>query len=1539
MDFAEFTNEQSDIARAKFDIESSAVSSLWGVPLAAVVDTGISIWNSVVPESYEYDTRDVLAGINENVADIYSANEDTVKFLSFIGGIAVPGGVATKGMNLLLAGAKGVNWFSTAGQTQRLAGIKAAYENSGKASTLYRSLLWENRFATAGNALVDAAVFEGMFYATSNAHPYMEDYVKDPIKNAGMGIALGFGLIGTAGLIGQRFAVKGVQKEVARDAYGELLKDYTSINTTENLSGQLSAHAANVENWTNLLATKPSLNEYTRSLIDFNIRASSAATFEIIEKMTGKSLGKLGENQQAFKEHLSKLIASDPVAFAGIDAARLANVSELASLHHIKKDPFLLDTGNIPFTRQNAKGQIRGTTLAYSSEFGAFMRPEDLKHYGVAADMGIYTLEGLQKSLPKGWHLHPNKDFGIEAMAMSTPAIDLQYLKGLAYFDDLDLTQAVHIDSLDLPALQGFISSVRANGISPSALKLFIDGKAARLDEAMAYLLEIKKTQALGMVQAGIPELVVAKRLNVEPGFVTAIAQKAPDYVVNNLDYMIHSDVSQIQSVLAPTNASLLFRTNTNKISAAKIRSGLGAVMGRDAEDLVKEGLFAASKSRFIREWFGSLGGDNFRAMRDMIRSKLSITGNEFMGTRFFTSADHALRSMEEIGPIATQLGKDGNEIHLRAVEKFFSPVRDELLALARDKTALTEFNILDHLNAKLKGPRKYEDGSIWHVDPDMPKITKFDPVSGKDIEVPNWIRAQWQGEDFVAQSDTVKNIYEWMANSGRELYNQAETLRSIPGIGMFKDLGFWMPSANLKDKYIAYVINLSDQTTTLLYAKSAEGLQDVIRTYKTQPGVNIGVTHNIVERGTDQKLYNILQGRHDPMFMASADIGMLHSGASASATVGASTERLVDVINAYEHQLNYNIKSMMELQLSDVFEHLHQTSSYLQSSVFGQPAASGIFKKREKDSASVLMRTILGKSTVDESYLWRGTNQIYGALLEKALGTISDVMAPILNAGKGIFKKSPTTADYKAYMDELASRGVPNPYEVFTKYEDQLRMYAKDVGAITEPLAPRITVLMNTMAATTLLKVGELGQAYVNAISLPILMTSEISSKLPSQFMNAHLTGRPELGVVKTIFEGWRYKGLPNDKAVQKAKDLGLFRSVTSEADDLFRLARSVDPGVLSRTEDLLRSRTVEMLSAASTWSESFVREKAFMTGLHIARSNYTGLTDDAAVIFARDFMERVIGNYSAAQRPTMFQGTFGVAMGLFQTYMVTMAQSMFRHLEKGEFKALAKTMLAQSGIFGAKSLPGFNMVSAMIGDHFSDDNVDPITGTFRALNDTVAQGIIYGIPSNLPPAISIRGELQPRIPDPTAGINAIPAVNLTSQVYEAMRHVAKSIFSVDKTAGQGIMEALSMQSLSRPVARLSELTTGYSVTRKGNVVATPEEVWTWNSAVARVFSTRPIQEVRARDAIHLNTLYGSMDREDRQEVTQQLKTHLRAGTLNHEIVASLAEKYLRTGTPTGWNSAVNTALAQTALPINTTIRNYLAPNSPTITLIDNMH
>lgn len=43
-----------------------------------------------------------------------------------------------------------------------------------------------------------------------------------------------------------------------------------------------------------------------------------------------------------------------------------------------------------------------------------------------------------------------------------------------------------------------------------------------------------------------------------------------------------------------------------------------------------------------------------------------------------------------------------------------------------------------------------------------------------------------------------------------------------------------------------------------------------------------------------------------------------------------------------------------------------------------------------------------------------------------------------------------------------------------------------------------------------------------------------------------------------------------------------------------------------------------------------------------------------------------------------------------------------------------------------------------------------------------------------------------------------------------------------------------------------------------------------------------------------------------------------------------------MRTGSPSGWRSAVNTAIAQTTTTSGNTVRNYLKPNSPFFMMVD---
>jgi hypothetical protein len=1550
MDLTDFTGEHSDVAFTKYNVDSTLGAKVLGYPVAIATDIGTSIWNSLTPERYNVDTGDVLRGINENAANIYAENEDTVKTLSFVGGLILPQGIALKGMKALRAGAKGFNWFSEAGEVARVSGIKTAIENSGRASDAVRGLVWQNRFFQGTNALVDSAVLEGVMLLTMNAHPFMEDYLKDPFKNMGINIMFGTGLIGAGNIIMGNRAVKLAAMDVSKRSNETLLGTYEHIDPTLNYSSQMTIHMNNSDNWKNAIANRPDLTPHTKELLRFNSLNSEARAETVFDSMLSPSIPNYGKE---WRDTWKGRIAADPERFAGIDYIDLPRMPDVVDINaaakksglppilgEARKDYNLFDSTTvpgqaIPLARETATGAVARKTVVYSPTMDKFMSPREFRYYGTAVDLG-YTPETLIKSIPKNYHLTPNMDIGLESIKSSGAVLDANFLRGLMYYSDRPIMDfnGAKLASDDFGMIQGLVTRLQNETFSgvgvPADFRAYLvthkgTQKAVTSEELYQYLQNAKKGEVQTMLSNGIPDDIIARYTNVPVDTIQKV-QAGANINAQELGWSTYTNASSIADYLSPNNRAVAFHTNINKIPHAQFRVNNGIRITQSTDDLVKEGILANSRSAYIRDWAEYLLGGDFRTMRDVVRNQLSVVANESMGTRFLGSADFAMRDMGDLGSIFTRIGKDVTHMSNVAMDKMFATIKDDVLKIARNDVLRVEHNTALNVNAGIRGYRIFKDGQFW--------------VPSK-IDASTMEAVAYNGAPFIVQSPEVRAALEGYAELGKDFYIQANTIRGIPGAGKIQDIGFWVPSFNPKDKFIAYVFDKSTQETTLLHGKTQGELEDAIRAFETLPGVQSGRTHDIVRKGTDQKLWNTLNGRHDPMFMTSADVSMLKTGSSQAARVSTSTEQLVDIINAYENQVKYNVKSLTELMMSDVFDHLRTYSSYNQSATAYQPISKlKQLQLQPKDSAATVMNTLLGKANLDQSLIWSGVNQTYSAVVEKILGTIASTIEPVINVAKGSIGKGETLSNqkYTEMIAELERKGISNPFAGFAE-ADARRQFHLDRTLRTEDLTPRMTVLVNSLAATTLLKVGELGQAFVNAISLPILMTSEISSKLPAQFMGT-AKNDAEFGVIKTMYNGWRYA---HSDAVKPYLDYGkahkLFEGVVSEADELFAQTRAIEGGVITKVEEAMKSRLVGILSKPTEFSENFVREKAFATGVYIAKEAYPGLHDAGVITFARDFMDRTIGNYSAAQRPTMFQGSAGVAMGLFQTYMVTIAQSLYKHVEKGEFKALAKTMLMQGGIFGARSLPGFNIVSEAIGEHFSDKNVDLTTGLYRGLPDEIATMILYGMPSSFGPAITTRGEIQPRIPDPTQGINMIPAVNLTTQAFDAMKKVGKAVFTADENAGGGVLEALSMQSISRPIARLSELASGYATTSRGNVVATPEEVWTWPSLLARGLAVRPIDEVRTRDALHLDSMYGSIDRDRRKAITMRLRTHLRDGTLDPEVVSTLGEEYMRTGSPAGWNSIVNTAIAQTNTPINSTVRNYLAPNSPGIAMINNMY
>lgn len=1091
-------------------------------------------------------------------------------------------------------------------------------------------------------------------------------------------------------------------------------------------------------------------------------------------------------------------------------------------------------------------------------------------------------------------------------------------------------TLPASIEGVSAPQIQSVAKSM-ATGVemhdSTAILNQLIEGKDSTISNLLAQ---------------GIPLETIAIRTNTPLDTVKAFSLSnqgisVADLSAAGLGFREYDSASKIGDYLATSQRTLRLAGNANKNIWATFSSGLDITLRQAMQTEVTSAALASSKSTIVKDLGNYFFADDKAPILGLLRAKIGEFVNGGTGSRFITSADFNVRNMGDVGPIVTTIGKDMTHKTNAAMKSMLEPLNNLYSNLAKDAVAQIEYSTAINVNASIKGWRTFENGQFF-----TRRFAKDSNGVIQEILEP----VMWQGKEFKTVSPVVESIFSQHASMGREMFEMKNSINKVLGKKPMNDIGLWIPSFNPVGKFLAYEHDAITETTKVILANTAEDLEAAVLAVKSSIK-NRGLEGKsyVVTKG-DQGEWNRIHGRLDPMTMEVADIGMQKTGSSSASVVKANLDLLGEIAGGYEHYIGAHMRQIAELSMADIMDGLNRMSQYNTRLYEGQTLSPITqMAKQPKDTANVIRNTLLGNSNLSEYQSWRHINQSFETGLSIAMGKVGQIfneaVRPLLPS-KSFFGKAKeidpsdlSKLNYEEISKKLKEAGAVNPWAVFD--DEAAKMFGLAQLTDSKDTSKRIIYAGNALAATVALRVGELAQPICNAMSLPILTSLAVSQKMPETFMGIqHSTAK--VGGVQVMMEGVRaMHDVRFDSLRKRWEAAGYFEPHVSESNNTLKLARTFDRGAITKVENALDSALVKILSKPADWSESLVRSQTMHTGAVLAKRLYPELDDAGVTIFARDFMDKAVGNYHASQRPVFFQGTMGVALGLFQTYILTLGQNIYRHLELKNYKALGKAALAQETIFGASSMPGFHQVSEMIGTHFSDNNVDLTTGTYRALPDTAADMVLYGLPSNLGPALYTRGEISPRVPNVLGGLQNVVAVNFVKQTYDMLNHVAEATGAQDKNMGQALGEAISLQSMSRPVARLAELGTRNSITTKGNTVT--EDTWTPIGVMARILGTRPTQEAKLREAIHLNTFYGGVDHDARQHATKELKTAIRAGNLSDELIGKLAEEYMRKGgTAQGWRSTLNTSLAQTTVNGKQALADKLRPDSPLNFMIDSL-
>ena len=297
-----------------------------------------------------------------------------------------------------------------------------------------------------------------------------------------------------------------------------------------------------------------------------------------------------------------------------------------------------------------------------------------------------------------------------------------------------------------------------------------------------------------------------------------------------------------------------------------------------------------------------------------------------------------------------------------------------------------------------------------------------------------------------------------------------------------------------------------------------------------------------------------------------------------------------------------------------------------------------------------------------------------------------------------------------------------------------------------------------------------------------------------------------------------------------------------------------------------------------------------------------------DAQTSFISTFVNRTQGNTLASQRPLLFQGPVGQAIGLFQTFQFNTMQQLFRGISEGGPKDAAMLLGLQGTMYGLNGLPGFQYINQhIIGTASGNPNhTDAYSTLYGAAGKTAGDWLMYGVPSNLLQTnIYSRGDINPRT------LTIVPVAPQDIVAVSAFSKFAGNLKeTVGKIAGggdvwQSVLQGLEHNTLSRPLAGLAQTlqATGptgkvYSTTNSGDVSFVND--FFSLATLSRLAGGKPLDEALANDEIQRAKVYKAADVARMKSATETFKTNVvgdPTGSVTPDAVHSYMDAFVHNG------------------------------------------
>ena len=298
--------------------------------------------------------------------------------------------------------------------------------------------------------------------------------------------------------------------------------------------------------------------------------------------------------------------------------------------------------------------------------------------------------------------------------------------------------------------------------------------------------------------------------------------------------------------------------------------------------------------------------------------------------------------------------------------------------------------------------------------------------------------------------------------------------------------------------------------------------------------------------------------------------------------------------------------------------------------------------------------------------------------------------------------------------------------------------------------------------------------------------------------------------------------------------------------------------------------------------------------------------LNDAEAHSYINTFVNRVEGNTVASQRPIIFQGPIGQAVGLFQSYQFNLMQQMFRYVAEGTKKDAAMLLGLQSTFYGLQGLPAFQFINQHVVGTLSGNtnHTDLYDATLGIAGKQAGEFLLYGFPSKmLQTNLYSRGDINPRqvtvIPTTPA---EVPFIGAFGKFLGSMAETAKKIGN-GAPVWESFLQGLEHNGISRPLAGLAQTMqafggTGqaFATSSKGTIL-TSNDLASWATLV-RLSGGRPLDEAVVNDAMFRIHSYSKYNHDKMNDLAESVKASVIAGqSPSPDTVASFASEFAARG------------------------------------------